>query len=708
LNAEKKERWEGFLDSVLLSYSQIFFCRDRRVGVILMAATAVHPPLFLGGLIAVLLINAFAVSLHLSREAIGAGMLGYNALLIGLAFPALFRINVQVIVLFVLAVLATALISAALHAALGYYFNLPVLTLPFLIVMYLILAAFPNIQGMAANTQWNALSQLAFSLPKLVEGYFKSLGAIFFSPNVVSGIILFLGLLYYSRVAIALSLLGYTIGITLIRWVFKFPPEHIYLSIGFNFILTAIAMGGVWFVPQGSAFLFAGSAVLLCAVILAGASNLLSFFGLPILILPFNLTVLTLLYGMRQRTVDRRPKSVDFISGTPEENLTYYLTRVNRFGAQFANRIGLPFLGAWTCTQGNRGKFTHLGLWEQAFDFEVQDPAGRFYINAGASPSDYLCYKLPVLACGDGQIVKTVGNVPDSPIGKPNLRQNWGNLVLIQHGLTLYSMVSHLAEGSLKVREGEFVKKGAIIGLCGSSGRAAVPHLHFQLQGTPRVGSPTIPSEFHEVIVERESPVLHSTYLPREGDRLRNVRVQQEMGDFFSLAIGQNMGFRCRLQDRVWDEEIESGIDLYGNLKLLSPGKRAMLFFENKNSVFVIYDYQGPRESALFVLYTAAPRVPFEWVENLTYSDTLPRRHFLSWMERIPSDFFSPFSNHEGMKIQYRMERRGCDLVVLGSSAVPGEALNPALITQAVFKEGAGWAGGHIIQNGRKLDAARK
>jgi Flp pilus assembly pilin Flp len=55
-NAGKKERWEGFLDSVLLSYSQIFFCRDRRVGVILMAATAVHPPLFLGGLIAVVIL----------------------------------------------------------------------------------------------------------------------------------------------------------------------------------------------------------------------------------------------------------------------------------------------------------------------------------------------------------------------------------------------------------------------------------------------------------------------------------------------------------------------------------------------------------------------------------------------------------------------------------------------------------------------------
>ncbi len=47
------ERWRAFLDSILLSYSQIFFSRDRRVGALLCAATAVHPKLFLGGLAAV-------------------------------------------------------------------------------------------------------------------------------------------------------------------------------------------------------------------------------------------------------------------------------------------------------------------------------------------------------------------------------------------------------------------------------------------------------------------------------------------------------------------------------------------------------------------------------------------------------------------------------------------------------------------------------
>jgi len=81
-----------------------------------------------------------------------------------------------------MAIFATTLVTAALHAALGYYFNLPVLTLPFLMVMYLVLAAFPNIQGMAWNMEWATHQTFEFSLPEIVGAYFKSLGAIFLPP----------------------------------------------------------------------------------------------------------------------------------------------------------------------------------------------------------------------------------------------------------------------------------------------------------------------------------------------------------------------------------------------------------------------------------------------------------------------------------------------------------------------------------------------
>jgi urea transporter len=702
------KKWGEVLDSFLLSYSQILFSKNHWVGAMILAATAVHRDLFFFGSIAVFLANGFAFSLHFSKAAMKKGMFGYNGLLIGLAFPSLFKINIPLLVIFVMAVFATTLVTASLHAALGYYFNLPVLTLPFLIVMYLVLAAFPSIQGIALNKTLSSLSSFAFSMPELVEVYFKSLGAIFFSPNVISGFIIFIALFFFSRIATLLSFVGYLIGVGLMYWVFHFPSEHLFLSIGFNFILTAVAMGGIWFVPHATSFLFAGGAVLLCAVILAGTSNLFYFFGLPVLILPFNLTILILLYGMRQRIVDRHPKSVDFLFGTPEANATYYRNRFTRFGTNFANQISLPFLGTWTCTQGSAGGVTHEGIWEHAFDFEVQDASGKFYKNEGKQVSDYFCYKLPILACCNGQVVRAVNHLPENPAGKFDLMQNWGNLVVIQHGPSLFSMVCHLAEGSLRVKEGDFVKRGDMVGYCGNSGRSNIPHLHFQLQNTSRGGGPTIRSEFHEIILEGQSPILHSTYIPRQGDAVRNVRRQEEIADHFNFPSGQKISLTCHFENKVWEEVIESTIDLYGNLKLVSLTKEAMLHFENKNSVFVVYDYEGCRDSALFILYASVPRAPYESSENLTYYDTLPTSHFLSWGMRILSDFTAPFLSSKGRTIHYRCERWGNDFVISGNSTDEPQRKGPKLETKAVFREGKGWVEGYVIDEGKKFEVMRK
>ncbi len=52
-----------------------------------------------------------------------------------------------------------------------------------------------------------------------------------------------------------------------------------------------------------------------------------------------------------------------------------------------------------------------------------------------------------------------------------------GNTVVIDHGLGLYSIYAHL--NSVRVKQGEIVKKGDIIGAAGMTGRATGPHLHW-------------------------------------------------------------------------------------------------------------------------------------------------------------------------------------------------------------------------------------
>jgi len=55
-----------------------------------------------------------------------------------------------------------------------------------------------------------------------------------------------------------------------------------------------------------------------------------------------------------------------------------------------------------------------------------------------------------------------------------------GGSIIVDHGLGLYSHFAHLS--GFKVKEGQFVERGEIIGFTGRSGRVQGPHLHWSVR----------------------------------------------------------------------------------------------------------------------------------------------------------------------------------------------------------------------------------
>jgi murein DD-endopeptidase MepM/ murein hydrolase activator NlpD len=70
-----------------------------------------------------------------------------------------------------------------------------------------------------------------------------------------------------------------------------------------------------------------------------------------------------------------------------------------------------------------------------------------------------------------------------------------GNCVIIDHGQGLLTLYLHLSE--FKVKEGDAVEKGQILGLSGGTGRATAPHLHFAVRWRGEYLDPKTLLELH-------------------------------------------------------------------------------------------------------------------------------------------------------------------------------------------------------------------
>ena len=154
-----------------------------------------------------------------------------------------------------------------------------------------------------------------------------------------------------------------------------------------------------------------------------------------------------------------------------------------------ANYI-LPFTGKWTVFNGGADKnLSHSwGIFPQryAYDFIIMDDEGKSFSGDNKALQSYYCYGKDIIAPADGVVVKAAGRHPDSRVnGAKAFCDTWdmrGNFIVIKHAPREYSLIAHLAPGSVTVKAGDTVKQGQIIAKCGNSGNTSEPHIHFQLQ----------------------------------------------------------------------------------------------------------------------------------------------------------------------------------------------------------------------------------
>lgn len=196
---------------------------------------------------------------------------------------------------------------------------------------------------------------------------------------------------------------------------------------------------------------------------------------------------------------------------------------------------------------------------------------------------------LPVLAARDGVVVGRRDEMPDRIVRTDDDRaavsgRECGNGLVIAHADGWTSQYCHLQRGSVRVKRGDSVEAGDIVGAVGASGLAQFPHIHFSvkkdgndvdpLTGHP-LGKGSCGNFSETVLTEAASAILSgdSTSIIASGISWEipdNARVlqfgappprQAGNGAFVAWAWAINLeeGWRVRL--RVTDKEGEPVVE---------------------------------------------------------------------------------------------------------------------------------------------------
>lgn len=155
--------------------------------------------------------------------------------------------------------------------------------------------------------------------------------------------------------------------------------------------------------------------------------------------------------------------------------------------------------------------------------------------------SDCYCYGKPIYAPISGTVVEALDGYPErDPVQpfhdisvafknawffdpqKQSIQEVAGNFVIIQ-GDNACAVLVHMKKDSVKVKKGDEIKSGELVGNIGHSGNSTAPHLHFHLMDSPEpLSAKGVPCSFREYELYLNGRwVKEKNGIPKNKDRIR-------------------------------------------------------------------------------------------------------------------------------------------------------------------------------------------
>jgi urea transporter/murein DD-endopeptidase MepM/ murein hydrolase activator NlpD len=636
----------------------LFFSNNKLFAILLLVVSFFNPYAGVSGLTAVLVSIGLGYFTGLNKVFLERGTYSYNALIIGLGMGTFYNLNLAFFTLLTVMAIFSVVLSVVFQNKLGKT-SLPFLTLPFVICFWIVLLVTKSIEAIPftqRNIYWiNNVYEVGNSgmvqfllyfdrleMPFLVSTFFRALSSLYFQNNILSGIIIAIGMLIHSRIIFTLLIVGFLAAFGFNYIVLAHPTDVSYYLLGDNYILVTVAIGGFFAIPSKHSYLWAMISVPITFVIVVALSKLLESSGLPVFSMPFCITVLCMLMFFQLKSQLGRLVLTPIQLYSPEKNLYNYLNNKERLQNTNHIRLQLPFLGKWFVSQGYDGIQTHKGDWSKALDFIIVDNELKTYKNYAQQVEDFYCYNKPVLAPADGYVMHIEDGIDDNAITKINQEKNWGNSIVIKHAEGLYTKISHIKKLSFKVAIGEYVKQGDVIASCGNSGRSPEPHLHFQVQTTSFIGSKTFAYPLSYYVTESNGvSTIKEFTIPSETEQVSNVIINSSLKKAFDFLPGFYMSvFEENKEEQKW----EVFTDAYNNSYVYCYATKSLAYFKKTEVVFYFTAFEGDKNSLLYKFYIACYKIYLTTEVDVAAMDKFPlqlrKNNVFQWLQDVVAPFY--------------------------------------------------------------------
>jgi urea transporter len=251
------------------------------------------PAVAIGAVVGLIVATATASLLRVDQTALRAGMYGFNGILVGAALPTFLGVDV---LLWAYIVVGAAVSSVAMQAIAHVMtvFKAPALTFPFVLTTWLLLLgayAFSNLDVVAMGPPAVAatVGPQTFDLgaQAIVESMLRGISQVFLIGDPITGAIFILGLAVSSVWAAAFAVVGtvvaFIVAVALGASTGVVTPR----LFGVSAVLTAIALGSVFFRPGLRVTLFALLGVVFTVVAQGALDIVMAPLGIPTLTFPF-------------------------------------------------------------------------------------------------------------------------------------------------------------------------------------------------------------------------------------------------------------------------------------------------------------------------------------------------------------------------------------------------------------------------------------